>query len=82
MRVLAWFLGGLAALIGVFLLWPSPIDSRAFEAGPIPPLEGALAPNRVLERCQPISVGEILHSDKLLVGPEGIRSDLHTKAHR
>jgi sugar lactone lactonase YvrE len=45
--------------------------SRPFRAGPLPSLEGPLAPNRALERCERISVGEILHSDKLLVSADG-----------
>ncbi len=60
-------------LVGVvlFLVWPAPIDSRPFESGPLPALEGALAPNRALEACRRISEGEILHADKLLVDAAG-----------
>jgi len=64
--------GAVVVLLGAaFLLWPSPIASRPFHAGPLPSLEGPLVPNRVLERCERISAGEILHSDKLLVDPRG-----------
>ena len=55
----------------VFLLLPSPIDSRPFPTGPPPPLEGALASNRALQDCVRISVGDIPHSDKLLVDEQG-----------
>jgi sugar lactone lactonase YvrE len=55
----------------IFLAWPSPIDSRAFHSGPMPALTGPLAPNRLLEACQRISVGEVVHADKLLIDEAG-----------
>jgi sugar lactone lactonase YvrE len=63
----------IAIVLGValFLVWPPPIDSRPFYSGPMPELEGPLAPNRVLEACRHISVGEIVHADKLLVDEAG-----------
>ena len=57
--------------VGIFLLWPSPIESRAFHSGPMPELVGPLAPNRTLEACLRISEGEIAHPDKLLVDEAG-----------
>lgn len=65
-------LGALA--VAALLLWlrsPSPIRSEAFDPGPPPPLEGALAVNRALDACVRISVGEIPHSDKLLIDARG-----------
>ena len=63
----------IAIVIGllIFLVWPSPIDSRAFHSGPLPELTGPLAPNRLLEACQLISVGQVVHADKLLVDERG-----------
>ncbi len=60
-----------AGALALFLLWPSPIASRAFRAAPPPSLAGPLAPNRALETCERISEGEILHSDKLAVAADG-----------
>lgn len=70
-RVLVWGFGFVGIAAVGFLLWPSPIESRAFLAGPLPALEGPLAPNRILEACERISVGAIRRSDKLLVAPDG-----------
>ena len=55
----------------IFLVWPSPIDGRAFYSGPMPELTGPFAPNRLLEACRRISVGEMVHADKLLVDEVG-----------
>ena len=57
--------------VGIFLLWPSPIESRVFHSGPMPELVGPLAPNRTLEACIRISEGEIAHPDKLLIDEAG-----------
>ena len=68
------FLGIICAIglgMGTFLLWPAPIESRAFYAGPMPELVGPLAPNRKLEACRRISDGQIAHPDKLLVDRDG-----------
>lgn len=69
------FLLGLALAlglgVGIFLAWPSPIESRPFDSGPMPELSGPLAPNRALEACRIISVGEVEHADKLLVDEAG-----------
>ena len=46
--------------VAIFLLWPSPIESRVFDSGPMPELVGPLAPNRKLEACRRISDGEML----------------------
>lgn len=54
-----------------FLSWPSPIDTRAFNSGPMPELSGPFAPNHVLEACRIISSGEVAHADKLLVDDAG-----------
>ena len=63
----------IAIVLGVliFFVWPSPIDGRAFYSGPMPELTGHFAPNRLLEACRRISVGEIVHADKLLVDEVG-----------
>ena len=63
----------IAIVLGVliFFAWPSPIDGRAFYSGPMPELTGPFAPNRLLEACRRISVGEIVHADKLLVDEVG-----------
>jgi sugar lactone lactonase YvrE len=55
----------------IFLIWPSPIGGRAFYSGPMPERTGPFAPNRLLEACRRISVGEIVHADKLLVDEVG-----------
>ena len=69
------FLLGIACVlglgVGIFLLWPSPIESQAFYSGPMPELVGPLAPNRTLEACRRISEGEILQPDKLLIDKAG-----------
>ena len=57
--------------LSLFLIWPSPIESRAFHSGPMPELSGPLASNRALEACRRISVGEVAHADKLLVDEAG-----------
>lgn len=62
---------GVALGVGLLVAWPSPIDSRPFDAGPMPALDGPFAQNRLLEACERISVGEVGHADKLLVDDEG-----------
>lgn len=57
--------------VAFFLLWPSPIESRVFDSGPMPELVGPLAPNRKLEACRRISDGEIEGPDKLLIDEAG-----------
>ncbi len=71
MRLLLGVALAVALSVAVFLVWPSPIESRAFHSGPMPELSGPLAPNRALESCQRISVGEVAHADKLLVDEAG-----------
>ncbi|HEV3304770.1 MAG TPA: SMP-30/gluconolactonase/LRE family protein [Planctomycetaceae bacterium] len=58
----------LLAVLAYLLLWPSPIDSVAYEPPPKPMLEGPLAPNRLLESAELLGVGQ-------LVGPEDIEVD-------
>jgi sugar lactone lactonase YvrE len=71
MRFVLGVLIFIALSVLAFLVWPSPIDSRAFHSGPMPELGGPLAPNRVLEACRIISVGDVAHADKLLVDDAG-----------
>jgi sugar lactone lactonase YvrE len=59
-----------AGILG-FVAWPSPIDSRPFRAGPMPEFTGPFEPNRRLEACRRISVGDVLHADKLLLDEAG-----------
>jgi sugar lactone lactonase YvrE len=67
---LALFTPSVIGVLG-FVAWPSPIDSRPFRAGPMPEFTGQLAPNRRLEACRRISVGEVVHADKLLLDEAG-----------
>ena len=66
---LAYGLGAvLLAVLAYLLLWPSPIDSVAYEPPPKPVLEGPLAPNRLLESAELLAVGQV-------AGPEDIEVD-------
>ena len=71
MRFLLGVVLVLALGVAGLLAWPAPFESHAFRAGPMPELTGPLAPNRALEDCERISVGEVLHADKLLVDAAG-----------
>lgn len=73
MRTAVAIIGGLAllgvlSLVAFFALTPAPIASHAFDAGPAPALEGVLAPNDALARC------EILAADEI-DGPEELELD-------
>jgi sugar lactone lactonase YvrE len=68
-RALGWALVGASAVAALFLAWPSPIDSHAFDPGPLRPvfdIDRTLA-----DGCVRISEGEISHSDKLVVDDNG-----------
>ena len=71
MRFLLYVALGIGLCLGIFLAWPSPIQSLAFYAGPMPELSGPLAPNRTLEACHLIASGEVAHADKLLLDGAG-----------
>jgi sugar lactone lactonase YvrE len=70
-KLLLWLSIAVVLALAVFFAWPSPIDSRPFDPGSMPALEGPFAPNRLLESCERISVGEVRHADKLLVDEAG-----------
>ncbi len=62
----AYGLGAVAiAVLAYLLLWPSPIDSVAYEPTPKPSFEGPLAPNRLLESADRLAVGQV-------IGPEDV----------
>src|SRR5271167_4606272 len=66
---LAYGLGAVViAVLAYLLLWPSPIDSVAYEPPPKPVLEGPLAPNRLLESAELLAVGQV-------AGPEDLEID-------
>jgi sugar lactone lactonase YvrE len=58
------------AVLGYLIFWPGPIDPVAYEPPPKPPLEGPLAPNRLLESAELLAVDQ-------LVGPEDVEVDSH-----
>jgi sugar lactone lactonase YvrE len=58
----------LIAILAYLLLWPSPIDSVAYEPPPRPVLEGPLAPNRLLESAELLALGQV-------AGPEDVEVD-------
>ena len=49
----------LIAGAGVFLLWPSPLDSVAWEPPEPPPLDGLMAPNEVLDEAELLAKGQV-----------------------
>ncbi|HSR54439.1 MAG TPA: SMP-30/gluconolactonase/LRE family protein [Acidobacteriota bacterium] len=55
----------------LFLLWPSPIDSAAYEAPPPPPLTGALEPNGSLRSVQHIAEGQVPGGEDVAVDSQG-----------
>ncbi|HXY36071.1 MAG TPA: SMP-30/gluconolactonase/LRE family protein [Planctomycetaceae bacterium] len=65
-RRVAYAVGALLLVVVLYLfLWPSPIDSIPWQPPPKPALEGALAPNNLLESAELLAVGQI-------VGPEDV----------
>ena len=67
-HVRRWILGGVAVLVLLWLLLPSPIDSVALDEPPAQALAGVLAPNDDLRSAQPIAPGQ-------LEGPEDVTVD-------
>ena len=61
------------ALLAYLFLWPSPIDSVAYEPPPKPALEGPLAPNNLLESAELLGAGRF-------VGPEDVGDSLLSAA--
>jgi sugar lactone lactonase YvrE len=58
----------LIAVLADLLLWPSPIDSVAYQPPPKPVLEGPLAPNNLLESAELLALGQV-------AGPEDLEVD-------
>jgi hypothetical protein len=61
----------LIAILAYLLLWPSPIDSVAYQPPPTPVLEGALAPNRLLESAELLALGQVSGPEDVEVDPSG-----------
>jgi sugar lactone lactonase YvrE len=61
----------LVALLAYLFLWPSPIDSVAYEPPPKPALEGPLAPNNLLESADLLGVGQFVGPEDVEVRPGG-----------
>ena len=58
----------LVAMLAYLVLWPSPIDSVAYQPPPKPVLEGPLTPNRLLESAEFLALGQV-------AGPEDVEVD-------
>lgn len=70
-----WFLGLLLIvflLLGSFLLAPSPVDSKAWEAPPPPALTGKLAPNERLKLADLLAQGQVYGPEDTTVSPDGV----------
>ena len=67
-RIAKWILLTLVAALVLLLVWPSPIDSVAWEPPEPPALEGGFAPNEALKNADLLGQGEI-------VGPEDTAMD-------
>ncbi|HCW89319.1 MAG TPA: gluconolactonase [Marinobacter sp.] len=66
-----WLLVALLVIflaLGTFLLSPSPIDSRGWQAPELPALEGPLAPNTLLREADLLAKGQV-------TGPEDVALD-------
>ncbi len=69
---LAYALGAvLLAVLALLLLWPSPIDSVAYEPPPKRVLEGPLAPNPLLESAELLAIGQVGGPEDLDVDRSG-----------
>jgi sugar lactone lactonase YvrE len=69
---LAYALGAvLIAVLAYLFLWPSPIDSVAFQPPPKPVLEGPLAPNNLLESAELLALGHVAGPEDLDVDRSG-----------
>ncbi len=61
----------LIAALAYLFVWPSPIDSVAYEPPPKPSLEGPLAPNRLLESAETLAVGQVAGPEDVEVHSDG-----------
>lgn len=61
----------LVAGVGGFLLWPSPLDSVAWEPPEPPELDGRLAPNEVLDEAQLLAKGQLMGPEDTEVDEQG-----------
>jgi len=61
----------LIAAVGVFLLWPSPLDSVAWEPPEPPALDGRLAPNEVLNEAELLAKGQVNGPEDTEVDDQG-----------
>ncbi|MCW9011803.1 SMP-30/gluconolactonase/LRE family protein, partial [Marinobacter sp.] len=70
-----WLLVGLLVvflLLGSFLLTPSPIDSKAWDAPSPPAMTGVLAPNERLRLADLLARGEVYGPEDTTIGPDGV----------
>ncbi|MGC8120037.1 SMP-30/gluconolactonase/LRE family protein [Marinobacter sp. VGCF2001] len=59
-------------LLGSFLLTPSPIDSKAWQAPSRPAMTGVLAPNERLRLADLLARGQVYGPEDTTVGPNGV----------
>jgi len=70
-----WLLGLLLIgflLLGSFLLSPSPVDSKAWDAPAPPPLTGKLAPNERLRLADLLARGQVYGPEDTTVADDGV----------
>ena len=70
-----WLLIALLALFllfGGFLLTPSPVDSKAWQAPKPPPMTGAYVPNGYLRQAELLAKGQVYGPEDTTVGADGV----------
>ncbi|WP_370229674.1 SMP-30/gluconolactonase/LRE family protein [Marinobacter nauticus] len=73
--MMKWLLVGLLFvffLLGSFLLTPSPIDSKAWQAPSPPAITGVLAPNERLRLADLLARGRVYGPEDTTIGPDGV----------
>jgi len=58
-KILLTLLVLILLFLGLFFLWPSPVDSAAWEPPEAPGLEGPAKPNEALQDADVLAKGEI-----------------------
>ncbi|MBJ6135969.1 SMP-30/gluconolactonase/LRE family protein [Marinobacter litoralis] len=70
-----WLLIGsliLFLVCGGFLLAPSPVDSKAWEAPKPPPMTGVYAPNELLRQADLLALGQVYGPEDTTLGTDGV----------
>lgn len=69
---IAGVLAGIVLALVVWVLWPSPLDSVAWEPPAAPSMEGRLAASEVLREAELLGKGQLLGPEDTAVGPQGL----------